>query len=108
MSTSSTESTSGTPAGGGQNAPVPASQPSVGGEPTLTAKEAVKKAYSEATTALRLAHRDEFNADVKTRAKALGHDWTPRPTAEEKRRAEFKRMLDEDPTLAEVVTGPDA
>lgn len=104
MSNTNTETGTGTPAGGGQSAPSAASQPSAGGQPTLTAKEAVKRAYSEATTALRIAHRDEFNADVKQRAKALGHEWSPRPTAEEKRAAEFKRLLAEDPSLADIVT----
>lgn len=105
MSTSTTETGTGTPAGGGQSAPSAAQQGSGEGGSTLTQKEAVKKGYSEATTALREKYRDEFVADVKARVKALGHEWSPRPTAEEKRRAEFARLLAEDPTLAEVVTG---
>lgn len=104
MSTTSTESTSGTPAGGGQNAPSTASQAAEAPEGQPTRDAAVKKAYSEATTALRLAHRDEFNADVAKRVKAAGFEWTPRPTEEEKREAKVRALLAEDPTLIEKIT----
>jgi len=104
MSTTSTQPGTGTPEGGGQNAPSAASRAPEAPLDQTTRDAAVKKAYSEATTALRLAHRDEFNADVKARAKAAGFDWTPRFTEEEKRAAKFKALLAEDPSLADIVT----
>jgi hypothetical protein len=104
MSTTSTESNTGTPAGGGQNAPESASQGTEAPEDRTTRELAVKKAYAEATTALRQAYRDEFNTDVAKRVKAAGFEWSPRPTEEEKRAAKFKALLAEDPSLADIVT----
>jgi hypothetical protein len=60
-----------------------------------TQQEAVKRAYSEATTALRKAHRDEFNADVAKRVEAYGFEWKPKPTAKEKALAEVQRLMAE-------------
>lgn len=60
-----------------------------------TKEEAVKRAYSEANTALRLAHRDEFNTDVAKRVEAYGFEWSPRPTKQESAKAKAKALLEE-------------
>lgn len=70
---------------------VPESTP----EGPSTQQEAVKRAYSAATTALREAHREEFHKDVAARVKEFGFEWTPKPTAKEKASAEIKRLAAE-------------
>jgi hypothetical protein len=64
-----------------------------------TKEEAVKKAYAEATSALRSAHRDEFNKDMAARVKAYGFEWKPKPTATEKRKEQIAALLAEDRDL---------
>lgn len=79
----------------GENAPVAAEEQVADPKVPATKQDAVKRAYAEATTALRETHRDEFNADVKQRVKGYGFDWDPKPTAEEKAKAEIARLIKE-------------
>lgn len=65
-----------------------------------TRDEIVRGAYSKAATAIRENHRDEFNGLVKEYAAAEGVEWNPKPTKEEKARAEFERLLAENPEFA--------
>lgn len=74
-------------------------------EGATTRDEAVRAAHSKATSDLRVKYRTEFNEMVKANAAAAGFDWSPKKTAEEKRRAEFEALLAEDPSLAKIVTG---
>ena len=87
----------------GSEGPSTGSQGSGGTEGQPTRDEAVKKAYSAATTALKEKYRDQFNADVAKRVKAAGFDWAPRPTEAEKREAALRALLAEDPTLLDRV-----
>lgn len=59
----------------------------------------LKKAYATATSKLRKAHQTEFNTLYSTEAKALGVEWKPKPTAEEKARAEMAALLEKYPQL---------
>jgi hypothetical protein len=63
-------------------------------------EEAVRSAYSRAQTTLRTRRQDEFNDLVKGFAAEAGYDWTPKPTASEKRRKQIEALLAEDPELA--------
>lgn len=62
---------------------------------------AQRKAYGLAQKRLREAHRDEFNAFMKEEAKALGVDWSPKPTEAEKAAAEMEALLTAHPELRE-------
>lgn len=62
---------------------------------------ALRKIYAEATRELREAHRDEFNELRRKKAQERGIDWSPEPTKTEKAAAQIRRMLAEDPDLAE-------
>lgn len=66
-------------------------------------QSALAKAQRNADKALREAHREEWNGLMKEAAKAEGIDWTPRKSAEEKAEENLKRLLDENPALAEKV-----
>lgn len=79
--------------------------PGPGGDsPKTSAKDRdMRAAYGAATKRLREAHRDEFNEYQKEEAKKLGIDWSPKPTAEEKARAQFQELLAQHPGLASEV-----
>lgn len=62
-------------------------------------KAALRKAYGQATQDLREAHTDEFNVFYAKRAEALGYEWHPRQTAEQRAAEEFDRLLSEFPFL---------
>lgn len=62
--------------------------------------DAVRKAYSHASSTLREKYRDEFNKIVKEKAKDLGYEWSPKKTKEEKAREEFEALLRDYPDLA--------
>lgn len=68
-----------------------------------TRDKGLTKAYGVATKKLRDAHRDEFNRLYQAEAKAMGLEWTPRPTASEKARAQLLSLLEEHPDLAAEV-----
>lgn len=69
-------------------------------EATESAKDKVRSAYSKATTRLREAHKEEFNTLMAAEAKALGVEWKPRLSAEEKKRAALREAIAADPELA--------
>lgn len=95
MSTSTTESATQTRAEAVDSALSSAEQGDLTPKGPTTKQEAVKRAYSEATTALRISHRDEFNADVKTRVESFGFQWEPKPTKTEKALAEIRALMEE-------------
>lgn len=63
----------------------------------------LRKAYGEATAALRESNREEFDRLYAEKAKALGVDYTPKPTAEQKAEQQLKELLAAHPHLAEKV-----
>src|SRR4249919_3268246 len=67
---------------------------------------ALKKAYQTATKRLRDKRRDEFNDLYSEEAKALGYEWKPKQTAEEKAAEAYQRPLTEYPHLAQTVGEP--
>lgn len=74
-------------------------------EPTEDQKarrqQALNKAYGSASQELRDRHREEFNTLYSEHAKALGEEWHPRLTAEQRAAEEFDRLVAEFPFLAD-------
>jgi len=66
-------------------------------------KRLLRKAYSEATQELRVAHRADFDRLYGERAAALGVEWQPRPTAEQKAEQEFEALVEQYPYLLDRV-----
>lgn len=63
----------------------------------------LRKAYGAATTRLREQYRTEFDALYSQEAEALGVEYTPRLTAEQKAEQQMQALLAEFPHLAEKV-----
>lgn len=61
----------------------------------------LRQAYSLASQELRQTYQKEFNELRVKHSKALGVEWTPRPSKDEKARAELDRLLSENPGLME-------
>jgi hypothetical protein len=61
---------------------------------------AIRKAYGTATAELRNAHREEFNDLMAAHAKEAGYEWKPRPSAEDKAREQYEKLIAEFPNLA--------
>lgn len=68
---------------------------------------ALRQAYGKATARVREAHRDEFEAAYVEEAAALGVEYKPRPSAEQKAEEQLAALLAEYPHLAEKVTQGD-
>lgn len=68
----------------------------------------LRKAYSLAATELREKYRAEFVELQQKHAKALGIDWTPKPTAEEKAEEEARALLEKFPHLRDTLLGAPA
>lgn len=64
----------------------------------------IRKAYANAIKRLRDTHLEEFRALQAEEAAALGVDWTPKPTKEEKAEAQLAELLAANPTLKERLT----
>lgn len=69
--------------------------------------EAIRKIYAEATRELREKYRDEFNALRLKKAKQRGINWSPEPTQAEKALEQVRKLLADNPELAELVTVKD-
>lgn len=65
-----------------------------------------RKAYGTAQTRLREAHREEFNQFMVEEAKALGLDWRPKPTDEQKAASQLAALLAAHPGLREQMGLP--
>lgn len=70
-----------------------------GGTETLDREAALRKAYGSATKALREQHREDFNTLYAAHAKDLGHEWTPKPTAEEVAKQQLEAIYKDHPNL---------
>lgn len=66
-------------------------------------KAALRKAYGQATQALRENHRDEFNDLYSKYARGMGVEWSPRLTPEQKAEQAFDNLLSEYPHLADRI-----
>lgn len=66
-------------------------------------KNLLRKAYTNATQALREAHREDFDRLYQEHADALGVDWHPRPNAEQKAQAQFEELVTAYPYLLDRV-----
>jgi hypothetical protein len=66
-------------------------------------KVLTRKAYSQATSRLREAHRDEFNQYMAEEATKLGFEWSPRLSPQEKALKDVQAILAEHPDLADRV-----
>ena len=75
---------------------------------TIDRDAALKKAYQQATAALRDEQRERFNVLYSEKALALGVEWKPKQTAEEKAEEEFQRLLAQYPHLAEKAVRPES
>lgn len=67
----------------------------------MTDEQKVAKSYSVAIQALKDAHLEEFNTLRIAAATELGVTWKPQPTAEQKAEAEIKKLVADNPGLAE-------
>lgn len=61
----------------------------------------LRKAYTNAMTRLREAHKDEFLGYQTEEAKKLGLDWSPRKSKADRARDQIAKLLDENPVLRE-------
>lgn len=66
-------------------------------------KRLLRKAYSEATQLLRERHRGDFEGLYEDRASALGVEWHPRPSAEQKAEEQFEALIEMYPYLLDRV-----
>jgi len=64
----------------------------------------LRKAYGAATTRLREQYRSEFDALYSQEAEALGVDYKPRPTPEQKAEQDLAELLAKFPHLRDKVT----
>lgn len=67
----------------------------------LTKDQLVTKSYGIALQRLKDAHIDEYNRLRIAAAQELGVEWKPQPTKEEKAEAEIRRLVAENPGLAD-------
>jgi hypothetical protein len=65
----------------------------------------LRQAYGAATTRLREQYRDEFDRLYAQEAQALGIEYKPRPTAEQKAAEQMRALLEEYPHLREQLQG---
>lgn len=72
-------------------------------EETAERKDLLRQAYGKATQTLRENHRDEFNTLYSEAAGALGVEWSPRLTEEEKARQQFDELLAQYPNLRDRI-----
>lgn len=87
-----------------------ATQPPAGGADSTpvedTAKtdrdNALKAAYVAATRRLREDEKEKFNRYYAEEAEARGQEWKPKPTKEEKAKAEMEALLEQYPSLRET------
>lgn len=63
----------------------------------------LRQAYGQATTRLRETHREEFDSLYAQEAQALGVDYTPRLSPEQKAEQQLRALLEENPWLADKV-----
>lgn len=61
----------------------------------------VRKAYAEATKELRSTYHDEFVELQKKHAEALGVDWSPRLTEEQRAKQAYEELVEKYPHFAE-------
>jgi hypothetical protein len=66
-------------------------------------KSKLRQAYAQATQELREENRDRFNALYSEKAAALGVEWSPRRSPEQKAEDAFDELLTEYPHLRERV-----
>lgn len=64
----------------------------------------LRKAYGEATAQLREEKRERFDELYAEKAKALGVEYTPRLSPEQKAEQTFEALLEEYPHLREKVS----
>lgn len=62
-------------------------------------QSALRSAYGSATRVLRENHRDEFDGLYQREAKALGVEYTPRLSAEQRALQQIEALLAEHPSL---------
>lgn len=69
-------------------------------EPAVENKAGLRKAYGAATSRLRDAHREEFNTLMGEETGKVGIEWSPRLSAEDKKKADLRAAIAADPALA--------
>lgn len=76
---------------------------SAGTTPTDDKATKQRRAYGLAMTRLREAHREEFNTFMAEEAEKLGVEWKPKPTEEQKAKAQLDAILASHPGLREQI-----
>lgn len=69
----------------------------------LTRGAALNKASAAASATIKERYIDEWNVEMEKEAKALGQDWKPRLTPEQRAEADLAKILAEHPDLAAKV-----
>lgn len=69
----------------------------------LDRSAALRKAYASATARLRAENREQFEKFYGEEAAALGVEYTPRLTAEQRAEREFEELLEQFPHLRDKV-----
>lgn len=64
-----------------------------------TRDQLLSRAYSASQRDLREAHPEEFNKYMEKHTAALGIDWKPKLTEEQRAEQEFQRLLEANPWL---------
>ena len=70
---------------------------------TETEGDKKKRAYSKATTRLRAENPALWNAVLKDEYAKVGINWDPKPTEEEKAKAQIESLLQAHPDLRSVL-----
>ena len=74
-------------------------------EGKTTKAQAITSASNEAIADLRKNHLEEFNALKKAAVVKRGFEWEPRPTSQQKARADVAALLHDNPSIrAELVS----
>jgi len=79
-----------------------------GNQPETERGSLLRKAYGAATTRLREQYRSEFDALYSQEAQALGVDYQPKPTPEQKAEQDLAELLAKFPHLRDKVTADQA
>lgn len=80
------------------------------GQVTSDRNKNLNAASGAASKRLKEAHADEWNGYMKEEANKRGEQWKPKQSAKEKAKADFEKLLAENPEFADslrVVEQPD-
>lgn len=71
----------------------------INGNSNATRQANLNKASGKASARLKANHLDEWNTLMALEAKALGEDWAPRLSPEQKAEQDLRELLESNPSL---------